>query len=1066
MNKEKNRVNSRLLKVGLLLFGSGLCALIYQVAWLRELRLVFGASTAASAAVLAIFMGGLGLGGALLGKRADTHHNPLKLYAYLELLISGSSMLTPFLILMVRHLYILMGGSLVLGISLATGVRLILSTAVLGIPTFLMGGTLPAAVKSVETDNDVGRRHLAFLYGLNTLGAVTGAAGSTFFMLEIFGTRNSLWLACLLNALVGISARTMARKEGESQMSTSSSGSSEKGGCIGDELANREKEIVSPPSYVFISACIAGFAFFLMEIVWYRVLSPILGGSTYTFGLILAVALFGIGIGGGIYATRERSVRATLFIFAITCGLETLCIATAYALGDRIVLMAAFIHPLGGMGLQGQTIGWILITGIVVLPPAIVAGFQFPLLISLLGQGGENVGRHTGVAYAWNTAGAILGSLAGGFGLLPLLDATGCWIVVVCLLSLLGTVTIVFSYVLEKKRLALTVPAFIIILAMGFLLTNGPSAAWRHSAIGAGRVKLSGKGRNELLDWLNGQRRRIIWEAEGVESSIGIDNANGLTFIVNGKEDGNAKHDAATQIMLGIVSALLHPYPKSAMVIGLGTGSTAGWLADIDSMGRVDVVELEPDMLEVARRCNPVNRNMMENPKVRILVSDGREAILTSRDEYDLIVSEPSNPYRMGIASLYTHEFYQAVADRLAVGGMFSQWVQAYEVDTQTIRTIYATLGSVFPVIETWQTKAHDLLFVCSMEEKAYSVSMLRKRLKAEPFHSAVWAGWGVTDLEGFLSHFVANASLAKTVAEQEIKKGWINTDDRMLVEFGFARTVGRNIDFSIEDLHDAARSRNEDLPDLKYGKVDRDRVRENHLIMLSMEYEVDPEAAGMTEDRKIRAIAHKYFQYGNLERLLNMWKTQPRLPEYPFELAMVAEALADAGDENARRLIDKLRPFSPAEADAILGRLLWKKGKPKEAWKALSTAFMRFRTDPWPNLQIMNRALNLATNIVRDEISLAKDVYHVLSVPFSVHILHEKRLNALLEIASKIDFEHGAAVLKQFEPHVPWNEEFLRYRHACYKMINDPMLKKAERELETFLLNAPVSFSRTLPQS
>src|SRR5437867_7477884 len=204
-------MRARAASVGLLLFGSGACALIYQTVWLREMRLIFGASTAASAAVLAIFMGGLGLGGWLLGRRADRHPSPLAFYATLELAIAAVAATTPGLVWVARQAYIAAGGAAALGLGRATVARLGLAALVLCVPTVLMGGTLPAAARAVESSRDVGRRHLAVLYGVNALGAVTGAFVATFVLLEVFGTRTTLWLACLVNGLVGISARKIAR---------------------------------------------------------------------------------------------------------------------------------------------------------------------------------------------------------------------------------------------------------------------------------------------------------------------------------------------------------------------------------------------------------------------------------------------------------------------------------------------------------------------------------------------------------------------------------------------------------------------------------------------------------------------------------------------------------------------------------------------------------------------------------------------------------------------------------------------------------------------------------------
>ncbi|RMH18789.1 MAG: spermidine synthase, partial [Acidobacteria bacterium] len=197
-------------RVALLVFGSGFCALVYQVAWLRLLRLVFGASTVSSAAVLAIFMGGLGLGSLILGRRADRHPRPLAFYANLELGIALAAAASPLLILLIRSIYVALGGTAGLGLTLGTGLRLLLAALVLGLPTYLMGGTLPAVARAVERRRDRGRRLVALLYGANTLGAVTGALASTFVALELLGIRTSIWAAAVLNLAVAGAAHLLA----------------------------------------------------------------------------------------------------------------------------------------------------------------------------------------------------------------------------------------------------------------------------------------------------------------------------------------------------------------------------------------------------------------------------------------------------------------------------------------------------------------------------------------------------------------------------------------------------------------------------------------------------------------------------------------------------------------------------------------------------------------------------------------------------------------------------------------------------------------------------------------
>ena len=325
-------------------------------------------------------------------------------------------------------------------------------------------------------------------------------------------------------------------------------------------------------------------------------LGPLLGGSTFTFGLILAIALAGIGIGGATYALVIANRRLSLQDFALTAAFEALFLAVPYALGDRIAVFALLLQQLGALGFRGHVIAWTIVTSIVVLPAAIVAGIQFPVLIALLGRGDEKVGRHVGLAYLWNTVGAIAGSLAGGFGLLPLLTAQGCWRLATALLAVLAMLAAVM-HVIRRRGLRSMVPIAVGVASIAMLGALGPTAAWRHSGIGAGRAGAYEKTINGLHKWVNLQRRTKLWQVDGVESSVALSASSGWSFIINGKSDGSARLDAGTQVMAGLMGAVLHPNPKTALVIGLGSGSSAGWLGAVPSIQRVDVVELEPSLV-------------------------------------------------------------------------------------------------------------------------------------------------------------------------------------------------------------------------------------------------------------------------------------------------------------------------------------------------------------------------------------------------------------------------------------------------------------------------------------
>ena len=1032
-------------KVAGLLFCSGACALIYQTVWMRQFRLIFGVSTYATAAVLAIFMGGLGVGSAILGRRADAHPRPLRFYAHLELMIATASLFSPLLLWIVAKIYFGVGGSVTLGLFFATIARLLLALLVLGIPTFLMGGTLPAAARAVESSDDDGRRRVSLLYGVNTLGAVTGTLLSTFFMLETFGNLRTLLMAVLVNALVGIVARNLAVIPSEAR----------------DPLRKYEED-PSPSSRLgmtLAAAAIAGFAFLLMELVWYRMLAPLLGGSTFTFGLILAVALLGIGLGGAAYSFWGGGARATVGGFALTCSVEAAALALPFVLGDRLAILANLLRSLGALGFHGHLIAWALLTLIVVFPAAFVSGVQFPLLISLLGRGEENVGRQVGLTYAWNTAGAIAGSLAGGFGLLPLLSAPGAWRAIIVLLALLAIAATLVA--LRDRQFAATVAATVMaIAAIVGTFALGPTAAWRHSGIGAQRAWIP-DSENGTRDFEYTARRTTVWDADGRESSVALIDTGDYAFVVNGKVDGSARGDSGTQVMAGLVGAILHPNPRRSLVIGLGTGSTAGWLGAVPSMERVDVVELEPAVLRVAAACHEVNHEVLHNPKVHIRIGDAREVLLVARDRYDIIFSEPSNPYRAGIASLFTEEFYRASAARLNRGGIFLQWVQAYDVDSQTIRTIYATIAAVFPYVETWTTDQGDLLLVSTGDRIAIDADALRARVAQEPFRSALTHTWRVESLEGFLSHFLARDTLARAIARQESDR---NTDDRTLIEFGFARGLTEKQRFSMDELAAISRTRGEDRPFVVRGSVDWSAVGANRS---SIEWVNAVPANPSQDDLSRHRVATKYRE-SSLTGVWAEWHTRRWQPVNSGELAIVGEAVADTGSEDAVALAERLRPWQPVEADAILARLRMRQGRVADAVPLLERAFMGCRRDPWPTVDLIGRALDLALNAAREH-RYAIPLFNALSRPFAAGQWNDIRQFYLVLLAKRIKGCGPATIekLKALEPWPPWRKDLLELRRDCYpSAMMSRMAARAKRDWESYVDAEPLPLDRGLTKS
>lgn len=1018
------------LLLGLLLLGSGGCALVYQVTWLRELRLVFGASTAANAAVLAIFMGGLGLGGLLLGARADRHPRPLALYGRLELGVALAAALSPLLIDAARALYAWCGGTPVLGVAGGTLARLLLSVVVLGVPTFLMGGTLPAVVRAAARGGDPNRRWLGLLYALNTLGSVIGAMLATFVAIEALGIRASLWTAAAVNASVGAAA-----------LGLSGSFTATVGAAHVDAEGAR-----APAPLVLFAAGLTGFVFLLMELVWYRMLAPLLGGSSYSFGLILAVALLGIGLGGLGYGAWARRRSPSLLLFAGTAALEAILLAVPLAMGDGFALWAASLRPLGAESFGGLVGVWAVISAAAILPAAAVSGFQFPLLVGLLGRGADGVGRQVGQAYACNTLGAILGSLAGGFGLIPLLGAVGAWRLVAGLLLALGLAALLWASGDRTRRLGVALA-----LAVGLAVASrpGPSAVWRHSPIGAGRFSLP----TEPIareDALRAVRRSIRWEVDGVESSIALQSTDGDAFVIHGKVDGHVFGDAPTNVWLGLLPALLHPDPEDALVIGLGTGQTAGWAAAGVS-GTVDVIELEPAILAVARGCEGTNLGVMDNPRVNIHLGDAREWLMTTPDRYDVIISEPSNPYRAGIASLFSVAFYEAADARLSEDGLFLQWIQAYELSEETLQMAMATLRTVFAHVEIWEgASGGDLLMVASQAPVSHSGDRLGRRVTEEPFLSGLAVGWRVAGLPGLYASYVAGTAFVDTYAAGAP----VNTDDHPRMEFGFARHVGAETELAVDALRRQAAAQGHDRPplDVPLDPVALLDARFSKAIAGRSPPDVP---GGVPAALAARMTARRAWIDADWQTVVSAWAAQDAAPQGPLDHLALGEALAARGDPAALAHAQALSGRFPTEARLIAAQLAASRGE-ADAVPLLAEAFSLAEADPWVHARALKRGLRLAWELGQAP-EAAAVLMPRLMTRFAEGNVDAVRRGTALVLAGTAGFaEWCGPALAPLEPHVPWDAGVLRGRARCYALTNDPRQGLAEAELARFEAMTP----------
>lgn len=1039
--------NRKLLLLACLLALSGACALIYQMAWLREFRLVFGGATPATAAVLAIFMGAMGAGSALFGRKAEASGNPLRLYAFIELGVGVAALLTPLLLSLVRSLYLSTGGIAALGVVPATLLQLVLATVVLAPPCLLMGGSLPAAFKWVETDQDTQRGSLGVLYGVNTLGALAGVLLSTFWLLELWGIRATVMVAAGVNLLIGGMAWYAARGVPESRKRE-------------EEEAEEKGAGALTRRFIYAAAGITGFTFFLSELVWFRILAPLLGSSVYGFGLILALALAGIGLGGLLYRTlwASRAGVVTLAALSRVAAWQALFLALPWALGDRIAVFAIDVNQLRSLGLSGQITGWTLIASLLVLGPSILAGVQFPLLVGLLGSGSRNAGRHVGFAYAANTLGAITGSLAGGFILLPWLTALGAWRWVFGLTLLLSLGAAVLG-VRSISKWAWPVLTALWLCAGGLMFVpTGPTAAWRHKPIGYGRVESLPASINGLRGWLHASRWKIAHEFEGREASVAaVDSDDGYCLYVNGKSDGSAFGDADTQVMQGLVPALLHPAPHTAFIVGLGTGTTAGWVADVPEMKQVDVVELEPAMASLARQqFAPVNRDVLAKTNVRLIPGDAREALLAAGSRYDLVISEPSNPYRAGVSTLFTQEFYLAAKNRLNEHGLFAQWVQGYEVDAQAIRQVYATLTAVFPHVETWISGPNDLLFIGHHKAPEYTMEQLRTRITQPLFAEALKRVWLTNSVEGLLAHHLASPEFARTLLQDTPTA--INTDDRNLLEYGFARALSKDNTFETTQVLAMAIEKDLDVPAHLSAQIDRTRLTYERLRMLAADGASFDMLDLLSGDDQRRAEAVAAFAKGDFATVLSAWTGTPASP---FEQLMLLESTAQAGTaEQLPPYLAATRQDWPADARFAAALSAFRHESYDDAASQLRDGFKALRPQVWVRLSSVQTALSLVPPLAANNRDLVPQFMAALQQPFPGGLAEPSRQNTLIQIITLLSPAQQIEVLSEFEPNPPWQRQFLEFRAKTYRSASHALAAQAERDLQEFLRHADRSLN------
>jgi spermidine synthase len=783
---------SSLWLIGVCFVLSGATGLIYEVLWARLLGLVFGATTFAISAVLAAFMGGLALGSAWAGKLAARIKRPLRAYGVIEIGIALYAIAVPLLFRLIDYFYAFIWEQFHPGFYAFSLWRFVLSCLVLLVPTTLMGATLPILSAALLRSLNHKATAVTRLYTCNLLGAIFGTVAAGFFLLPFLGVRLTIFTAAALNLLVGLAALLIDRRDEKSPARDEAGEEPVLIEETDEPLNEADAPALSPQfegstKFWLLCAAVSGFVTISTQVAWTRVLTMVIGSSTYAFSLVVALFLLGLFIGAFLVARKKLTANLPRSIMNVE-------LATAVALLLSIWMTNATPNLLIELGTSLQINSWLgllmlqlLIAALLILFPAILMGMVMPLVLVWASKaGGELSVRQVGRSYAVNTLGAIAGAFMTGFILVPKMSTrfTILFAASLCLILAGLAYKPLREDVDPDLRRSLTVGATAASIIILFLIA--PKMKLADLSIGAydSLVRVLAKSRGSVSD--SGTTNpgpdvhRLLWYKEGPTATVSVRDDWGIrSMAVNGRTNASDRDDMPTQVILGQLPILVAPRAETGLIVGYGSGVSVGSMLQSD-IKSLECVELEPTAIEAGKYFNHVNNEPLNDPRLRVIIDDARTYLRVNPTQYDMIVSEPSHPWVPGVANLFTQEFFELGRSRLKDDGVFVQWVQIYQLSTESLRSVLATYKSVFPHVLVFRVegaaKGKDLILVGSRQPltlERVGERMQNERVKKELARIKIGAP---AELETW---FVCDETQLAPAVDGAV----INTDDNMRVE-------------------------------------------------------------------------------------------------------------------------------------------------------------------------------------------------------------------------------------------------------------------------------------------
>ena len=692
----------RLFPILLLLFaGSGCAALIYEIVWLQLLQLVIGSTAVSMAVLLSAYMGGLCAGSYLQPRLVSAHRHPLRVYAFIELGIGILALSVLFLAPLARYFYVAGIGAGLPG--------MLLRGALCGLcllpPTLLMGASLPAVARWVETTPQ-GVSRLGLLYAANTAGAVVGCLAAGFYLLRVYDMPTATCVAAAINGLVALAAFFWASRA-----------------LALVPAADTESRRGVWPAYVTIA--LSGLTALGAEVVWTRLLSLLLGATVYTFAIILAVFLAGIGLGSTAGSLLVRAGKRPQFWL----GACQLLLAASIAWTAWMLYASLPYWPINPSLSRSPWIDFQL--DLVrclwaILPATLLWGASFPLALAAAARDSldnGDAGKLAAGVYAANTIGAIAGAIVFSLVLIPAIGTRQSQQVLIAI----AAVAALFAL------RSLKVPVLLAMALIAALAWSVPPLPWELVAYG-----------RRLPSSLN--RGKALYVGEGMNASIVVsqwDDGHRLFHISGKTEASNESHDLRLERMLGHLPALTHPAPQSVLIVGFGAGITAGSFVLYPEIKRIVICEMEPLVPPATTKYfSAENYNVLHDPRTTMIYDDARHYMLTSREKFDIITSDPIHPWVKGSATLYSKEYFDLVKARLKPGGRVTQWIPLYDSDMATVKSEIATFYEAFPNGTTWDNDVagmgYDLVLLGQANPPRIDVDAMQRRLDQPAYKRVV----------------------------------------------------------------------------------------------------------------------------------------------------------------------------------------------------------------------------------------------------------------------------------------------------------------------------------------